>query len=64
MPDLRPVWRRLTPNTGFMRLTTQTAIEVFLDFLRRDAEKYKSTWRVLHTKHLIVMWEREGEQIG
>jgi hypothetical protein len=59
----RVKWRRLTPNIGYMRLGTQGAIEVFLDFLRRDAEKHRNTWRLWHTKHLIVMWETEGNQV-
>jgi len=46
-----------------MRLPSQSSIEAFLDFLRKDAEKHKCTWRLWHTKHLIVMWETEGNQV-
>lgn len=60
--EVRLVWRRWH-NMGFMRLPSMTSIEVFLDFLRRDAEKHRSTWRMWHTRHLIVMWETEGNQV-
>ena len=38
--------------------------KMFLDFLRADAKKHRSTWRAWHTKHLLIMWETEGDQVG
>jgi len=57
------MWRKWR-NMGYMRLGTQGAIDVLLDFLRRDAEKHRSTWRVWHTRHLIIAWETEGNQVN
>lgn len=54
-------WWRIAPNVGYMRLGSTAAIRHWTEFLQKDSEKYKSIYRIFHTKHLMIVWETEGK---
>ncbi len=49
-------WRTNDYNIGFQHHTSQSA-NVLWKFLLDQTDKHKSTFRVWHTKHLMIVWE-------
>lgn len=55
---VRLTW--LTNNIGYMRCKTAKASRTFLIALADQFDMSRSTLRIWHTKHLIIMWETDG----